>query len=126
MQLLQILSVAHERSKKATSEQDYDSLLWNALEAALSVALPGAKELVIVVDGVDEASCSETAMLNQLATATAKGSNVKLITLGALKPPTAAGQAFVQITEELIFDDIAAVVCCTKSVTAESCLLGHV
>lgn len=110
VQLLQILSVAHERSKKATSEQDYDSLLWNALEAALSVALPGAKELVIVVDGVDEASCSETAMLNQLATATAKGSNVKLITLGALKPPTAAGQAFVQITEELIFDDIAAVV----------------
>lgn len=107
VQLLQILSVAHERSKKATSEQDYDSLLWNALEAALSVALPGAKELVIVVDGVDEASCSETAMLNQLATATAKGSNVKLITLGALKPPTAAGQAFVQITEELIFDDIA-------------------
>ncbi|EAW23842.1 NACHT domain protein [Aspergillus fischeri NRRL 181] len=110
VQLLQILSVAHERSKKATNEQDYDSLLWNALEAALSVALPGAKELVIVVDGVDEAACSETAMLNQLATATAKGSNVKLITLGALKPPTAADQAFVQITEELIFDDIAAVV----------------
>ncbi|KAF4154643.1 hypothetical protein CNMCM6069_009043 [Aspergillus lentulus] len=110
VQLLQVLSVAHERSKKTTNEQDYDSLLWNALEAALSVALPGAKELVIVVDGVDEASCSETAMLNQLATATAKGSNVKLITLGALKPPTAADQAFVQITEELIFDDIAAVV----------------
>ncbi|GFF75425.1 hypothetical protein IFM53868_01576 [Aspergillus udagawae] len=110
VQLLQILSVAHDRSKKATNEQDYDSLLWNALEAALSVALPGAKELVIVVDGVDEASCSETAMLNQLTTATAKGSNVKLITLGALKPPTAAGQAFVQITEELIFDDISAVV----------------
>jgi hypothetical protein len=110
VQLLQILSVAHDRSKKATNEQDYDSLLWNALEAALSVALPGAKELVIVVDGVDEASCSETAMLNQLTTATAKGSNVKLITLGALKPPTAADQAFVQITEELTFDDIAAVV----------------
>ncbi|RHZ49083.1 hypothetical protein CDV55_100440 [Aspergillus turcosus] len=110
VQLLQILSVAHERSKKTTNEQDYDNLLWNALEAALSVALPGAKELVIVVDGVDEASCSETAMLNLLTTATAKGNNVKLITLGALKPPTAADHAFVQITEELIFDDIAAVV----------------
>ncbi|RHZ60786.1 NACHT domain protein [Aspergillus thermomutatus] len=110
VQLLQILSVAHERSKKTTNEQDYDSLLWNALEAALSVALPGAKELVIVVDGVDEASCSETAMLKLLTTATAKGSNVKLITLGALKPPTTADQVFVPITEELIFDDIAAVV----------------
>ncbi|KAF7170382.1 hypothetical protein CNMCM6106_005111 [Aspergillus hiratsukae] len=110
VQLLQILSVAHERSKKTTNEQDYDTLLWNALEAALSVALPGAKELVIVVDGVDEGSCSETAMLKLLTTATAKGSNVKLITLGALKPPTAADHAFVQITEELIFDDIAAVV----------------
>lgn len=95
VQLLQILSVAHKCSKKTTNEQDYDNLLWNALEAALSVALPGAKELVIVIDGVDEVSCSETTMLNLLTTATAKGSNVKLITLGALKPPTTADHAFV-------------------------------
>ncbi|EAW11609.1 NACHT domain protein [Aspergillus clavatus NRRL 1] len=110
VQMLQILSVAYERSRKALNEQDYDQILWNALEAALCVALTGAKELVIVVDGVDEASCSEATLLQLLATATAKAPNAKVITLGAQKPPTAADRTFVQITDELIFDDIATVV----------------
>ncbi|KAK1138393.1 hypothetical protein N8T08_002640 [Aspergillus melleus] len=108
--LLQILTDAFERSKKATNDNDYDNILWNALERALAAALKGAKELVIVVDGVDESTCGEAVLLQRLAGATTKGTNVKLIALGGSKPPSAEGQVHVQITDDLIFDDIASVV----------------
>ncbi|RAL01455.1 NACHT domain protein [Aspergillus ibericus CBS 121593] len=110
VQLLQILSDALQRSKKATNDNDYDNILWNALERALGAALRGAKELVIVVDGVDEASCGEAALLQKLTSATLAGTNVKLIALGAQKPSPAPGHACVQVTEERIFEDIATVV----------------
>ncbi|PWY65638.1 hypothetical protein BO94DRAFT_338846 [Aspergillus sclerotioniger CBS 115572] len=110
VQLLQILTDALQRSKKATNDNDYDNILWNALERALGAALRGAKELVIVVDGVDEASCGEAALLQRLTAATTAGTNVKLIALGATKPPAAPGHVCVQVTEERIFEDIATVV----------------
>jgi hypothetical protein len=93
-----------------TSDNDYDNILWNALQRALNAHLPHANELVIVVDGVDEASCGETLLLQKLNAVTAKSSNVKLITLAAENPPQSASQIHVRITEDLIFDDIATVV----------------
>ncbi|PYH95457.1 NACHT domain protein [Aspergillus ellipticus CBS 707.79] len=108
--LLQILTDSVQRSKKATNDNDYDNILWNALERALVAALHNAKELVIVVDGVDEASCGEAVLLQKLAAATTAGTNVKLIALGAQKPAPAPGHAFVPVTEERIFEDIATVV----------------
>ncbi|RJE20638.1 NACHT domain protein [Aspergillus sclerotialis] len=112
VQLFHILTGAFERSKFITSEDEYDNLLWNTLESALAAVLYGANPLVIVVDGIDESTCGEAALLKKLTSAAAKGPNVKLITLGAERPQEtqAEGQTCVQITEDLIFDDISAVV----------------
>ncbi|KAF7594203.1 hypothetical protein BBP40_009907 [Aspergillus hancockii] len=110
VQLFQILSDAYERSWTATNDNDYDNILWNALQRALSAPLQNANELVIVVDGVDEASCGETALLQRLIAATAKAPRVKLITLAAENPPHTAGQTHIRVTEELVFDDIGTVV----------------
>ncbi|KAJ5570216.1 uncharacterized protein N7459_009646 [Penicillium hispanicum] len=110
VQLLQILGDAYERSKKTTNAADYEGILWTALERALAAALRGAKELVIVVDGLDEAASGEAALLQKLIAAIAHGTNVKLITLGAEKPPKTDSLLHVPISEERIADDVATVV----------------
>ncbi|KAJ5622922.1 hypothetical protein N7490_011527 [Penicillium lividum] len=108
--LLQILGDAYERTKKTTDEAQYDTILWSALERALGAALQNAKELVIVVDGVDEAASGEASLVQKLITATTNGTNVKLITLGAEKPKDVAGLMHVPITEDRIADDVSTVV----------------
>ncbi|KAJ5589423.1 hypothetical protein N7537_012101 [Penicillium hordei] len=110
IQLLQILHEAYDASKKTTNEEEYERILWNALENALSAALARAKDLVIVIDGVDEASCGEALLLQKLIAATSNGTNVKLITLGAEKPRTSASLSHVPIGGDRIADDISTVV----------------
>ncbi|KAJ6028412.1 hypothetical protein N7540_003988 [Penicillium herquei] len=110
VQLLNILGEAYEQSKKITVESEYQGILWTALERALGAALRNAKELVIVVDGVDEATGGEAPLLQKLLAATAHGTNVKLITLGAEKPKGAEGVMHVPITEDRIADDVSIVV----------------
>ncbi|KAJ5941547.1 hypothetical protein N7516_001715 [Penicillium verrucosum] len=110
IQLLQILHEAYDASKKTTNEEEYENILWNALENALSAALARAKDLVIVIDGVDEASCGEAPLLRKLVAATSNGTNVKLITLGAEKPKTSASLLHVPIGGDRIADDISTVV----------------
>ncbi|KAJ5936055.1 hypothetical protein N7454_005353 [Penicillium verhagenii] len=108
--LLQILGDAYERSKKTTDEAQYDSILWSALERALAAALAKAKELVIVVDGVDEAVGGETALMQKLITSTANGTGVKLITLGVEKPQPAKDLQHLPIPEDRVADDVSTVV----------------
>ncbi|CAG8384408.1 unnamed protein product [Penicillium salamii] len=110
VKLLQILHDAYDHSKKTTTEGDYENILWRALEQALGAALAGAKDLVIVVDGVDEASCGEAHLLQKLITATANGTNVKLITLGAGKPQNFTSVMQVPVSGDRITDDISTVV----------------
>lgn len=110
IQLLQILHDAYDASKKTTNQEEYENILWNALENALSAALARAKDLVIVIDGVDEASCGEASLLQKLIAATSNGTNVKLITLGAEKPKTSVGLSHVPIGGDRIADDISTVV----------------
>ncbi|KAH8423418.1 uncharacterized protein LDX57_001179 [Aspergillus melleus] len=106
--LYQILAEAHERCQKTTDEEPYDNILWNALGHALESSLKGAKELVLVIDGLDEASCGEQNLSQRLKEATT--SNVKLITLGSQQQTTTPDQIGLRITSDLIFDDVAAVV----------------
>ncbi|GAM43620.1 hypothetical protein TCE0_060f18575 [Talaromyces pinophilus] len=108
-QLFEILSETYDRSRQATSSDDYEKILWDALQASLEV-LRGDKPLVILVDGLDEVSGTESAVLEKLQAATAKALNLKLIALGSQNFKPAANVANVHITPELIFDDIAAVV----------------
>ncbi|KAI9151452.1 putative ankyrin repeat protein L88 [Paramyrothecium foliicola] len=110
VQLLQVLSDAYERSAAATNDQEYDNIIWSAVEKSLAAALPGARELVIIVDGTDEVSGEESALLQRLTKASIGGASVKLVTLGASKSSAANGQSHIQITQDLILDDIARVV----------------
>ncbi|KAJ5660948.1 uncharacterized protein N7484_000320 [Penicillium longicatenatum] len=108
--LLQIMGEAYERSKKTVDAAQYENILWTALERALNAALQNAKELVIVVDGVDEATGGEAPLLQKLLSATTHATGVKLITLGAEKPKAAEGLAHLPITEDRIGDDVSTVV----------------
>ncbi|KAK8054888.1 NACHT domain protein [Apiospora rasikravindrae] len=111
IQLLQALRDAYKTCQKAATNDEYDDAVWSAMGRALGTALPGDRELVLVVDGIDDASCDEKAMFQRLVSAVSKaGSNVRLITLGRAKFAEAAGQSNLQITDGLIFDDIMAVV----------------
>ncbi|KAL4895080.1 hypothetical protein BDV59DRAFT_159644 [Aspergillus ambiguus] len=110
VQLFQILTEAFQRGKMCTSDEEYDHILWTALGDALAARLQGAKDLILVVDGVDEASCGEEVLMRKLLTATAQGSHVKLITLGSQRPSSVEGLACVQVSEDLIFEDISAVI----------------
>jgi len=110
IQLLHILGDAFERSSKTINVADYEGILWTALQRALTAALPGAKELVIVVDGLDEATCGESTLFKKLTAATVGGVNVKLITLGAEKPSTTGNVMHVPVSEERIYDDVSIVV----------------
>jgi hypothetical protein len=110
VQLLEILSDAHEETMSATSEEDYDGIIWAAVENALAATLPGTRELVMVVDGTDEISGDESLLLQQLNKAATNGIDVKLITLGGKQSSTTAGQAHVQVTEDIILDDIVRVI----------------
>ncbi|KAL2824352.1 hypothetical protein BDW59DRAFT_162455 [Aspergillus cavernicola] len=108
--LFQILSHAFHRSKVTADYFTYNDILWDAVEYALADSPHAVKGLVVIVDGVDEASCNEGVLLQRLTTATSKSANVKLITLGSQRPHEAPGQSLVQIIDNIIFEDIAAVV----------------
>ncbi|KAF7713828.1 Uncharacterized protein PECH_000819 [Penicillium ucsense] len=110
IQLLNILRDAFDRARTTFSLPEYEDILWNSLERALSASLRGAKELVLVIDGLDEATCGETALLERLTTATASAAGVRLITLGSEKPSTKDKAMGIPVTEGRIADDIAAVV----------------
>ncbi|KAG2026218.1 hypothetical protein GB937_001725 [Aspergillus fischeri] len=110
VQLYEILADAYGRCQKSTLDEQYDNVLWHSLGLALQASLKGAKELVLVVDGADEASCGQTALVNRLRDATSNASNLKLIILGTQKQETSPTQTAVHVTPELIFDDVAAVV----------------
>jgi hypothetical protein len=109
VQLLHILGEAYERSRKTTDIAEYESIMWTALQRSLAAALPRAKELVIVVDGLDEATCDESTLFKKLTSATFNGTNVKLITLGAEKQ-VGEGIQPIPVSEDRIYDDVSIVV----------------
>ncbi|RAL14183.1 uncharacterized protein BO97DRAFT_448794 [Aspergillus homomorphus CBS 101889] len=110
VRLYQILSDAYSRSQVTLEEDAYDDLLWVAVGNALKSSLQGAKELVLVVDGMDEASCGETALFKRLTNSAVPADRVKLIALGSQQQSPTASQSTVHVSHELVFDDITAVV----------------
>lgn len=110
LQLYQILADAYNQSKRTVDEEAYDDLLWNALGSALQTSTAGTRELVLVVDGVDEASCGEKALLHRLQETASKAPSVKLIILASQAMDSVISQTVLRVTLGLLFDDIAAVV----------------
>ncbi|KAJ5248908.1 hypothetical protein N7468_000359 [Penicillium chermesinum] len=110
IQLLQILSEAYEQSRKTTSEAEYEDLLWHALHRTLGAAMRGSKELIIIVDGIDEATCGEAHLFEKLTNAVAHTAAVRLITLGGEKPKDTTNVLHVPINEERNGEDVSIVV----------------
>ncbi|KAJ0421188.1 hypothetical protein BJY00DRAFT_312374 [Aspergillus carlsbadensis] len=108
--LYRTLSEAYARCRQTVNEEQFASILWDAVGSALPACLKGAKETVLIVDGVDEASSGQSALVQRLTSATANSSNLRLIILAAERPAGFSGQSIVQVTPEQTFDDIAAVV----------------
>lgn len=109
VQMYQILAGAYDQSQRSVDEASYDDLLWNALSHALQASRAGARELVLIVDGVDEASCGERSLSRRLHEAVSNAPTVKLIVLASQTLDSVVSQTTVRITPELIFDDVAAV-----------------
>ncbi|KAH8706013.1 NACHT domain protein [Talaromyces proteolyticus] len=108
--LFQTLFGAYEKTLHITSDDEYDEVMWGALEAALDSPLRGAKPLVIVIDGIDEVTDGEAHLLQKLQAATSKASHLKLVLLGSKGSQTRSNGVNIEVTPELVFDDIAAVV----------------
>lgn len=117
VQLYQILADAYTQSTRSVDEAAYDDLLWNALAGALQASKPGASELVLLVDGVEESSCGERTLSRRLHEAVSNAASVKLVVLATQTLDSVSSQTTVRITPELIFDDVAAV---TRKVLRQS------
>ena len=109
VELFHVVNDAFNASQAIKSEDEYDNMLWNAVESALASSLKGARSLILVVDGVDESTCGENALMQRLVSAVNKATNVKLISFGAEQPAASGNQIWVQIDQDLIFDDVCAV-----------------
>jgi hypothetical protein len=108
--LYRTLSDAYARCRQAVDEEQFTSILWDAVGSALPACLKGAKESVLIVDGVDEASSGQSALVQRLISATSNSGNLRLIILAAERPAGLSEQCIVQVTPDQTFDDIAAVV----------------
>ncbi|KAJ5301736.1 hypothetical protein N7508_006599 [Penicillium antarcticum] len=109
VQLYQVLADAYSQSQLTVDEASLEDLLWDALANSIQASLAGARELILVVDGIDEASCTEKALLHRLHATAFKNSSMKLITLASQALESVVPQTTVRVTLGLIFDDIAAV-----------------
>ncbi|KAJ5599082.1 hypothetical protein N7450_000149 [Penicillium hetheringtonii] len=112
VRLLEILNRAHKACYSITDFGKYENILWSAVEDALAAPLPNAKELVIVVDGLDEASCSEDSLLKRLSGVVKTAYNVKLVTLGTEEYSEAdSGKVkSLSVDANRVFEDISVVV----------------
>ncbi|KAL4924165.1 uncharacterized protein BDV17DRAFT_295696 [Aspergillus undulatus] len=108
--LYKTLTQTYEQCIKTVDEETYVDLLWAALRDSLPATIKGARQSVLIIDGVDESSCGQDALMLRLNDATASISNLKLVVLGSEKHETFSKQTNVRVTSDLIFDDIAAVV----------------
>ncbi|KAE8360311.1 hypothetical protein BDV27DRAFT_167921 [Aspergillus caelatus] len=113
VRLYRVLSDTYKRCQETFDSETYDDVIWGVLENALEASRKHAKELVLIVDGVDEANGGEAALLKRLRQATYNAKSTKLILLTSQQESKASlqpGQDTVRITPELILDDISAVV----------------
>jgi hypothetical protein len=113
---------AHQQCNTTSDLETYEGYLWHALADALSHAVNGGNELVIVVDGLDEiaesksasiqasGTISPTVLLEKLVSVASQGCGVRLITLSSsIKMPISAKGVNHQITFNDIREDIHSV-----------------
>jgi hypothetical protein len=112
--LYRTLSDAYARCRQTVDEERFASILWDTVGSALPACLKGAKETVLIVDGVDEASSGQSTLVQRLTSATANSSNLRLIILAAERPAGFPEQSIVQVSPDQTFDD-----CCRCSASVQ-------
>ena len=108
--LYKALSDTYQRCTKTVNDEEYADLLWAAVKSGLHSSMKGSKPTVLIVDGTDESTCGQDVLLKGLRGASADVDNLKLIVTGSEKHDVFPKQSTVNITPDLISDDIAAVV----------------
>lgn len=109
-------AIAHafEHSSQCTDVKDYENHLWKALKEALKHPLSNGRDLVIVVDGIDEIQGGKAAaqpFFEKLADVVCEGKQVKLIGLAqSLSMPSGVNTTHVSITHDHVHDDLHAVI----------------
>lgn len=106
----QVLRDALKSSRLITDPNEYDTLLWDTLESVFETSrLRGSKDVVLIVDGTDEASCDELTLLQKLASVTSKAPYVRIIFFGTQKLLGAEVQTSLEITNNTTNDISTAV-----------------
>ena len=114
MQTFHAISRAYEQCSHCTDVNEYENDLWTALEEALKKPLSNARDLIIVVDGIDElqgGKAAGQAFFERLVDTVCEGKRVKLIGLAqSLSMPSGINTTHVSITHDHVHNDIHAVI----------------
>lgn len=108
--LYKSLSDTYQRCTKTVNDEEYADLLWAAVKSGLHSTMQGSKPTVLIVDGTDESTCGQDVLLKGLRGASSDVNDLKLIVTGSEKHDVFPKQSTVNITPDLISDDVAAVV----------------
>lgn len=84
MQTYHAIARAFEASESSTDLKKYENQLWDALDEAFKRPLENARDLVVIVDGLDELQGGKPAaqaFFERLADLVCEGKRVKLIGL---------------------------------------------
>ncbi|CAI6335559.1 unnamed protein product [Periconia digitata] len=106
------LAWAHSKCRDATDIQLYENYLWKAFSEALKQPSEGDKDLIVVVDGLNEVTGDEkapSAVLKKLCDVVFEAARARLIVFSTSTVETTANGTHYEITEEDIHEDIHAV-----------------
>lgn len=113
MQTYHAIQEAFQNSTFCADLKQYETYLWKALDEALKKPLDSARDMVIVVDGIDELQGGK-AFFDKLANTVGEGKRVKLIGAAeTLSLPSGLNATQITVTRDRVRDDIHAV--CLRS-----------
>ncbi|KAF2261879.1 hypothetical protein CC78DRAFT_469263 [Lojkania enalia] len=111
--IYQALSRAYGACHEASDVNSYEDHLWKALADSLKRPVEDAKDLVLIIDGIDELSGSQpvkSSLFERLVQVTTQGKRARLIALAsALSLPASTYGEMHEIIRHDIRDDIHAV-----------------
>ena len=113
VQAYRTIAQAYEQCSTCVGLSDYENHLWKALEDVFKTPLPKARDLVVVVDGLDEIQGGQVAgqaFFERLAGIACEGERVKFVGLSQnLSMPSGVNTTQITVTNDKVHDDIHAV-----------------
>lgn len=113
MQTYHAVARAYENCAACTDLKRYENHLWDALDEAFKKPLENARDLVVIIDGLDEIQGGKPAaqaFFERLADVVCEGKRIKLIGLAeSLSMPSGINTTHVQVSPDKVHEDIHAV-----------------